>query len=379
MKLFMTTDPIGGVWTYTLELVKELSRRGIDVMVASMGAPLRPAQRQQFDVIANVQLVEGLHKLEWMDNPWESVNQAGKWLLELSYAFRPDVVHLNQYAHAALNWNAPTLVVAHSCVLSWWRAVKRQSAPRRYDTYMARVKHALSVARAVVAPTKAMMEEIVTLYDPPGQLRVIANSRDHAAFAALAKEPVILAAGRIWDEAKNIAALCKAADGTLWPVAIAGEHGAAKCGTRHPSNLKLLGQLDEPQLAEWFGRASIYALPAKYEPFGLSVLEAALSGCALVLGDIPSLRENWEGAAAFVSPDNVKTLRGVLNNLIQNPDQRSELAHRARQRALMFKPSRMAMDYIGLYHHLGRWTNKPRLAEAIDALTLDVRITGEHF
>ncbi len=33
-------------------------------------------------------------------------------------------------------------------------------------------------------------------------------------------------------------------------------------------------------------------LPARYEPFGLSVLEAALSGCALVLGDIPSLRES---------------------------------------------------------------------------------------
>ena len=51
-------------------------------------------------------------------------------------------------------------------------------------------------------------------------------------------------------------------------------------------------------------RAAIYALPAHYEPFGLSILEAAMSGCALVLGDIPSLREIWGDAAVFVHPDN---------------------------------------------------------------------------
>ena len=51
------------------------------------------------------------------------------------------------------------------------------------------------------------------------------------------------------------------------------------------------------------GRAAIYALPARYEPFGLSILEAALSGCALVIGDIPSLREIWADAALFVPSD----------------------------------------------------------------------------
>jgi glycogen synthase len=55
--------------------------------------------------------------------------------------------------------------------------------------------------------------------------------------------------------------------------------------------------------ADWYARASIYALPARYEPFGLSALEAALSGCALILGDIPSLREVWLEAAPYVSPD----------------------------------------------------------------------------
>ena len=67
------------------------------------------------------------------------------------------------------------------------------------------------------------------------------------------------------------------------------------------------GRLTPPQMARVVSRApSIYALPARYEPFGLSVLEAALSGCALVLGDIPSLREIWDGAALFVDPDDAR-------------------------------------------------------------------------
>jgi len=48
--------------------------------------------------------------------------------------------------------------------------------------------------------------------------------------------------------------------------------------------------------------ARVFASAARYEPFGLAVLEAAQAGCALVLSDIPSFRELWDGAAVFVAP-----------------------------------------------------------------------------
>ena len=83
-------------------------------------------------------------------------------------------------------------------------------------------------------------------------------------------------------------------------------------------------------------RASIYAMPARYEPFGLSILEAGLSGCALVLGDIPSLREHWEGAAVFVAPDDRDALRSAIARLIDNPGRLAELGRRARVRGQEF-------------------------------------------
>ena len=47
-------------------------------------------------------------------------------------------------------------------------------------------------------------------------------------------------------------------------------------------------------------RCPIFVSAARYEPFGLAVLEAAQAGCALVLSDIPTFRELWDGAALFV-------------------------------------------------------------------------------
>lgn len=66
---------------------------------------------------------------------------------------------------------------------------------------------------------------------------------------------------------------------------------------------------------------------------GLSVLEAAQAGCALVLGDIDSLRELWDGAATFVP-------------------ERQALAARAKQRSLALTPERMASQYAALYREL---------------------------
>ena len=68
-------------------------------------------------------------------------------------------------------------------------------------------------------------------------------------------------------------------------------------------------------------RASIYALPARYEPFGLSILEAALSGAALVLGDIPSLREVWGGRRASSSTPTTRPAlaAGARQGLIEAP------------------------------------------------------------
>ena len=125
----MTADTVGGVWTYALELARALEPHGVEVELATMGRALDADQRAQLARSPVVDLHESEFALEWQDDPWDDVDRAGRWLLELEERCRPDLVHLNGYAHGALPWQTPVVVVAHSDVLSWWEAVRREPAP----------------------------------------------------------------------------------------------------------------------------------------------------------------------------------------------------------------------------------------------------------
>lgn len=355
-RVLMTADTIGGVWPYALELAAGLGRLGLEVHLATLGDPPSPAQRKAARRLGNVELYTSLFRLEWMRDSWGDVRTSGEWLLALEREVRPDVVHLNQYAFGALPFRSPSLVVGHSCVFSWWRAVHGMEPPAQWQPYRRVVAQGLAGADLVVAPTRAMLRELEEIYGLPGARAVIANGRSPASFQpAPRKEPFVLSVGRLWDEAKNLQALNRAAEGLPWKVKVAGpvkhpDGGAdADVGS---ARVRLLGRLEPDDLAGWFGRASIYALPARYEPFGLSVLEAALSGCALVLGDIPSLRENWDGMARFVDPDDPEELHRALRTLGEDDAARLELASRARSRALAFGPERQAARYVEAYARL---------------------------
>src|SRR3712207_1843802 len=119
-RVLMTTDTVGGVWTYALELARALCRHGIQVALATMGAPLSASQHTEVRSIPGLSVFESAFKLEWMEDPWSDVSRAGDWLRQLEEAIQPDVVHLNSYVYGALSWRRPALVVGHSCVLSWW-------------------------------------------------------------------------------------------------------------------------------------------------------------------------------------------------------------------------------------------------------------------
>src|SRR3954465_11281992 len=122
-RLLMTADTVCGVWTYALELARALGGQGTEVSLATMVRPLSRSQQLESAAIENLSVYESNFKLEWMDNPWDDVRESGEWLLKLRDRIQPDAVHLNNYAHGGLTWDLPVLMVGHSCVFSWWKAV----------------------------------------------------------------------------------------------------------------------------------------------------------------------------------------------------------------------------------------------------------------
>jgi glycogen synthase len=357
-RILLTADAVGGVFAYALELARGLRAQGIEVVLAVMGPPASDAQRAAARTVPGLVWHEAPYRLEWQDDPWRDVDEAGAWLLQLARAHRVELVHLNGYAHGVLDFGVPKLVVAHSCVLSWWEAVHGSSAPRA--TYRERVRAGLCAADAVVAPTRAMRDALVRLYDV-GPVRVIANGCDLSAFVPGHKRELIFAAGRVWDEAKNLGALLRVASALPWPVEVAGDP-VAPDGRVTMTSAQLLGPLPATDVAARMREASIFASPARYEPFGLAILEAAASGCALVLGDIPSLRELWDGCALFVPPDDEEALAEALQSLCAAPLHRAGLARRARERAARFSRGAFTCAYRSLYQQLVSPREEPACA-----------------
>lgn len=345
----MTADAVTAVWPYVLELCRALGEHEVDVLLAVMGPAPSSERRRAIEELPNVQVEHKPYALEWMNSPWSDVRSAGDWLLKLEEGWQPEVVHLNSYSLATRDFRAPRVVVGHSCACSWHEAVRGGEPPARWATYRRRVSEGLAAADAVIAPTRWMLKALDRHHGrPTGE--VIPNARSASSFhVEPCKDPMVLAVGRVWDESKNLLMLDQAAEALDWPLMIAGGTDAPKKPTGKFCNAGLLGELPTKAVVDWLARASIFAHPAKYEPFGLSVLEAALSGCALVLADIPSLRETWGAAAVFVDPDQPSAWTGTLNRLIADRGGREELARRALERARCFSPGAQATAYLASY------------------------------
>ncbi|MBV9396374.1 MAG: glycosyltransferase family 4 protein [Bryobacterales bacterium] len=352
LKVLMTADTIGGVWTFAMELCEGLTSRGIEIMLATLGRAPSAEQLLEAGRIPRLHLRLSDFRLEWMNDPWSDVEASGEWLLRLESEFRPDVVHLNSFGHGGLPWRCPVVLTAHSCVASWWQSVKGEPLPPSRSRYKGVVMSAVHSARCVTTPSRAILETLQENYGlsiASPHVRVIPNGRRADRFCREEKEEFVFASGRLWDCAKGIDTLAAIAHELPWPVFLAGERALPGAGRCDGDGCRMLGRLTAEEMAGYYSWAPIYVLPARYEPFGLSALEAALSGCALILGDIPSLREIWGKNAIFVPPGDAPALAAAIRRLIDNAEERDSFARLAYRRALHYDADRMTKAYLSVY------------------------------
>ncbi|MDQ3557304.1 MAG: glycosyltransferase, partial [Gemmatimonadota bacterium] len=169
-------------------------------------------------------------------------------------------------------------------------------------------------------------------------------------------EFLVMSAGRAWDPAKGMDVLDRAM-GRLGPEgAIAHLFGETEAphGARFvPRHMESHGRVGRAEVDRWMGRTSVYVAASRYEPFGLAPLEAAFHGCALVLSDIGSFRELWNGCALFFPPGDVDALAAALAELRERPERCAALATAARTRAeRRYTAGRMTSAYGAVYREL---------------------------
>lgn len=363
LNILMTADTIGGVWTYATSLSAVLAAAGHAVHLVTMGP--RPRADQRADIHPGVCLIESDLALEWQDPAGHDTASARKAFEALDRAIRPDAIHLNSFREASFDWSAPVTVVAHSCVNSWSIACNDAAwlEQPQWRHYTRAVGDGLSQARAWISPSASFRDVIESLYQPITPGRVIWNGLPPKSRSGISKEPFVLAAGRMWDRAKNLTLLADAAKGLEWPACVAGP---GTVDGAEVTALRMLGPLPHEVLQRQMQRAAIFASPAYYEPFGLSVLEAAAAGCALVLSDIPTFRELWDGAAIFIDPVDSRKWHHALAQLCADGRERHALQQKARERAGQFSLMRTAEAYQRLYRSLLGATSHQTSTRAIE-------------
>jgi glycogen synthase len=355
MRILITTDTVGGVWDHTVTLARGLHGAGHQVLLAVLGEP-RDARLAALP--DGVEVTWRRYRLEWMPDAGADVAAAGTWLRATAALWQADVVHLNQTAYATAGFDAPTLAVVHSDVLSWYLETLGTAAPREgWAEYTRWVCDGLAAADVVAAPT-AYQADLVRRHYGRSSVRVIHNGVDAPEREPAGRGPGVLAlsVGRCWDEAKGAHVLDEAV-GRLGDRApethLLGELAGPNGGAFVPRHLNAHGRVERGEVDAWMERADIYVAPSLYEPFGLAPLEAALRGCALLLSDIGSFRELWDGCAVFVPRGDAAALAGALAALAADTERRAALAVAARTRARRrYSAARMLSTYLGLYREM---------------------------
>jgi len=346
-RVLLVTDAVGGVWVYSLELARALKPLGLDAVLAVTG-PAPSADRRE--AAADIRLIDTGLPLEWLDTSPDEIARAGAELARIARREQADIVQTCSAALlAGAAFDCLTVAVQHSCVATWWEAVKGTALPPDFQWRRDLVARGLRRADAVVAPSRAFAEATRRAYGLERPVLTVHNGRTARHVRALPQGDFAFTAGRLWDEGKNAATLDRAAALLGAPLQAAGATRGPN-GTRlGPQHLIALGELGEERIGGVLAARPVFASAALYEPFGLSVLEAAQAGCALVLSDIATHRELWDGCALFVDARDARGFAEAIGRLLGDPDERRRRGDRARAHARRYSPERTARGMAEIY------------------------------
>lgn len=364
VRVLVTADTFSGVWTYTRELVSGLVTQGAQVVLVSFGEIPLPSQTTWMQGLHGLEYHPTAFRLDWMQEGEQDFHAAQEYLCAVVRDTRPDLLHLNQLSFGALPVETPRLVVAHGDIVTWWLSVHgREPASSTWlEWYRDTIVRGLERAEAVVTASRWMEEMLQLAFSDGFEAYRILPGRNPIYFNPfITKEDAVLAIGRLWDTGKQVALLTHHAHGL--PVTIIGaDHTVppppvpiradVRVSTgKHEIAVK--GAQTESQLRNLYSKSTVFAATSRYEPIGLTSIEAAFSRCALVANDTPVHRELWGDAALYFERNDADSLAEILGELKKDRELTRLYGTRAYNRAReRFTARRMVDDYLRLYRQL---------------------------
>jgi glycosyltransferase involved in cell wall biosynthesis len=116
--------------------------------------------------------------------------------------------------------------------------------------------------------------------------------------------------------------------------------------------VKLLGFVDDAQLARLYQAASAFLFPSFEEGFGIPVLEAMANGVPVVTSNVSSMPEVGGEAALYVDPHNPEEIAQRVAEAAENVALRASAVKKGLMRAKEFTWRRTAQETLGVYDEI---------------------------
>lgn len=143
-----------------------------------------------------------------------------------------------------------------------------------------------------------------------------------ATMLAVMKEPFCLHISLLTDERKNVKRLIQAAVKYKFKLILGGklrnkeEVLLLKSWIGNNKNIEYRGFLSVEEMKSLYSRARVFALPSTNEGVGIVALEAAVSGCDIVMTKLGGPKEYYNGMAKIVNPYSIDEIgRAVVQFL----------------------------------------------------------------
>ena len=267
---------------------------------------------------------------------------------------------------------APAIVTVHD--LAFFRLP--QTFPARQGAYLrAATRSTVRHAAAIVAVSEFTRRELIDLLGAhPARVHAVPNGLDPACRplpdATLAEfrrraglpERYILTVGTLQPR-KNLGTLLAAyaelrrRSPAVPDLVVAGAHGWGDDDPRARAeqlglgaHVRFLGFVPADDLPALYGAATVFALPSRYEGFGLPVLEAMACGAPVIIANASSLPEVAGDAAVAVGPDDIAGWADALAAILNDPARATSMSAAGLDRAAMFSWPRSARETTAVYH-----------------------------
>jgi glycosyltransferase involved in cell wall biosynthesis len=264
----------------------------------------------------------------------------------------------------------PTVLTVHDMV--WKKAPETMLWYRRIGDKLL-TKRAVKHANIVIAISKTTANDLAECFPKhahkitvvPNIVHDLPKNNDPSKLINMGiKQPYILFVGTV-SPRKNLVRTIKAFQSLptdlrqKTQLVIAGERGWLSTDFNEtvkadPDNIRVLGRVDEMELANLYEHCNFVVMPSLYEGFGYPIVEAQQFGKPVLTSSNTSMAEIGGKTATLIDPLNVSSINQAMQNLLASQQEPKNLVL-AKQNAERFQSKKIMPILIKTFN---KATNK---------------------